>query len=384
MRASLVLFVTAAAFAPAACSSASSPNTPAPILPQSQAVQAVQPAVYGDDSIIQRLYEKTVGSVVDPVTGDVNPYGLAVAAVQNGKINAGDLVVCDFNDNQNVQGTGTAIVAIAPTLGSKPRHIVDAKVLEGCNAVALAPDDTIWPADFVANNAPIITPDGKIITTEGGGPWHGPFGETFVPPVNDKAVAAFYVSNAGDGSLVRISLGSKITFTIVATGFPVNGGPPGSILGPSGLNYDPAGDRLYVVDGTHNTLYAIDHISMIPKDGITVNGLKFSGPFAKDAHVIYNGAPLNGPISSALLPGGHIALGNTTDPSGKNLIIELTPSGKVVDVRNIDTGAAGAIFGMAATGHSPADAKLYFNDDNDNTLRVLTPCSNTSPSQAAC
>ena len=52
-------------------------------------------------------------------------------------------------------------------------------------------------------------------------------------------------------------------------------------------------------------------------------------------------------------------------------MVELTPSGKVLDVRNVDTGASGALFGIVATGTSATDTKLYFNDDNDNNLQVL-------------
>ncbi len=189
------------------------------------------------------------------------------------------------------------------------------------------------------------------------------------------SVPAFYVSNAGDGSLVRVYVnpGPTFKFATIVTGFPVNNGVPGSILGPSGLNYQVAGDRLYVVDGTNNALYAIDNISKIPAGGIVVHGATFSGKFAANAHLIFSGAPLNGPISSALLAGGNIALGNTLDPNGKNLMVEISPAGKVLNVKNVDTGAAGAIFGMVATGTSPSTTKLYFNDDNDNTVKVLSP-----------
>lgn len=54
-------------------------------------------------------------------------------------------------------------------------------------------------------------------------------------------------------------------------------------------------------------------------------------------------------------------------------MVELSPSGGVLDVRNVDRGASGALFGMVATGTSAADTKLYFNDDNDNDLQVLEP-----------
>jgi len=99
--------------------------------------------------------------------------------------------------------------------------------------------------------------------------------------------------------------------------------------------------------------------------------MKFGGPSAKDARVVFAGSPLNGPISTALLPNGNLVVGNTLDPTGKNLLIELSAAGKVLDVRNVDKGAAGAIFGIVATGTDAADTKIYFNDDNDNDVQVL-------------
>jgi hypothetical protein len=353
---------------------------PVPPVTQGSVAQSIasQGVVAQNGSILAMLdEERTVGSAVDPATGDVNPYGLDVAKVTSGKISAGDLVVCDFNDSANVQGTGNAILALHPAIGSKPRSIAHTGSLLGCNALALAPSGPIWLAAFAANDNPIFTPAGMQLTTLSNGPWHHPFGEAFVPPVNNVSVPAFYVSNAGDGSLVRVYVfpGPTFRFTVIATGFPVNGGAPGSILSPSGLNYDNSSgkDRLYVVDGTNNTLYAINHISEIATNGISVHGHIFSGRDGFDAHVIYSGAPLNGPISSAILPGGNIVVGNTLDPNGKNLMVEISPAGKLLDVKNVDTGAAGALFGMVATGTAPGNTQLYFNDDNDNTVKVLSP-----------
>lgn len=328
------------------------------------------------NSALKRLDdETTIGSAVDPNTGDQNPYGLDIAKADNDKIEAGDLVVCDFNDAANVQGTGTAIIALHPTPGSSPRHILDNNALDGCDEVALAPDDTIWASAFSANDNPIVAPDGTLLTTLAGGPWHGPFGQAFAQHSGKFGVAAFYESNATDGSIVRIGIRSNGTFDFetIATGFAVNGGVPGSILGPSGLQYDRKHDRLYIVDGTNNTLVVFRHVSTIPAHGITVSGTTFGGPFAHRARLIFSGAPLNGPISSALLSDGHLVLGNTLDPSGKNLMVEITPAGHLLDVKNVDTGAAGAIFGMvASSGNDRDDIKLYFNDDNDNTVKVLT------------
>ncbi|MBV8638839.1 MAG: hypothetical protein JO322_12220 [Candidatus Eremiobacteraeota bacterium] len=334
-----------------------------------------------DDSVLKKLDDqRTIGSTVDPINGDQNPYGLDVAKSDNGKIKAGDLVICNFNNNNaggNVQGQGTTIVALHPHVGSTPLHIAQDPSLLGCDALALAPDDTIWAAAFVANDNPLVSPSGMLLTTLPGGPWHGPFGQAFAPhPGFYGSVAAFYETNAGDGSIVRINIrpGKPFSFDVIATGFPINHGAPGSILGPSGLQYDARRDRLFIVDGANNAVYVLRHVSSIPAHGLSVdpNGTSFDGPFRHRARVVFIGSPLNGPISSAVLHDGHLAIGNTTDPTGKNLIVEITTHGKVLYVRNVDTGNAGAIFGMVATGRDIYDQKLYYNNDNDNTLRVLT------------
>jgi hypothetical protein len=289
-------------------------------------------------------------------------------------LRAGDLVVCNFNDAANVQGNGTTIVALHPQPGSTPIRVAQHASLLGCNALALAPNDNIWAAAFGANDNPIFAPDGTFVTALAGGPWHRPFGQAFAPAHDEHGTPAFYESNAADGSIVRINInaGPTFSFDVIATGFAVNNGPPGSILGPSGLQYDAKHDRLYIVDGANDTLTSFSEVSKIPAGGITVNGTQFGGPSKERAKLIFSGSPLNGPISSALLPDEHLVLGNTLDPSGTNLLVEINPGGHLVATRNVDTGASGALFGMVATGRDAKDTKLYFNDDNDNTVKVLT------------
>jgi hypothetical protein len=324
-------------------------------------------------SILKRLNTiTTIGSTVDPINGDQNPYGLDIAKMSSGKFESGDLAVCNFNDAANVQGTGTTVIALHPRPGSTPTRIARDAALNGCDEIALAPDDTTWASAFSANDNPLVSPAGALLTTLGGGPWHHPFGQVFAPHAGPFGGAAFYESNAGDGSIVRIDLPS-FNFDIIATGFAVNHGVPGSILGPSGLQYDAKHDRLYIVDGTNNTVVSLKHVSTIPPGGITVNGTTFGGPFAHRARLVFSGPPLNGPISAALLPDGHLVVGNTLDPTGQNLMVEITPHGRLLDVKNVDTGAGAAIFGMIAAGRDVDDVKLYFNDDNDNTVKVLTP-----------
>ena len=172
---------------------------------------------------------------------------------------------------------------------------------------------------------------------------------------------------------MRINLGSKFTYDVIAKGFAVNHGKPGSIFAPSGLTYDPQGDMLYIVDGTNNTVVSFSNVSTIPAGGITVgkNGKTFSGPNASDAKLVFAGSPLNGPISATLLPNHNLIVGNTGNASGQNIMVEMTPSGTILATRNVDKGASGALFGIVATGTNDSNTKVYFNDDNDNDLQVL-------------
>ncbi|MBV9719775.1 MAG: hypothetical protein JOZ77_10670 [Candidatus Eremiobacteraeota bacterium] len=325
-----------------------------------------------DVSVLKTLTKQVViGSAVDPVNGAQNPYGLTVAPATAGALTAGDLVVCNFNAKSNVQGTGKSIVALHAVPNSTPIHLSATKSLLGCDAIALDGTDTMWASSMVGNDNPVLDATGKLIVNISGKPFDQPWGQVYAQPSSGSP--AFYESNAGDGSIVRINLGSKFTYDVIATGFPVNHGKPGTALAPSGLAYDSSIDTLYFADGQNNTVVAFKNVSTIPKGGIKAvdGGMKFGGPSGDDAHILFAGSPLNGPISTALLPDGNLVVGNTLDPTGKNLLVELSVSGKVLDVRNVDKGASGALFGIVATGSSNANTKIYFNDDNDNNVQVL-------------
>jgi hypothetical protein len=54
-----------------------------------------------------RLRRRRAGSQIAstvPVTGDVNPYGVAVVPASAGRLTAGDVLVSNFNDKADVQG----------------------------------------------------------------------------------------------------------------------------------------------------------------------------------------------------------------------------------------------------------------------------------------
>lgn len=333
-----------------------------------------QDAAASDQNIFTHLHHlSTIGSTVDPINGDQNPYGLVIANATTSKIAKGDLIACNFNDKANIQGNGTTLEVLHPFPGSKPRRLVADPSLKGCAAIALGPQNDIWLAAYTANDNPVVSPDGQIYTTLAGGPWRRPWGQAFSGHPGPYGVAAFYESNALDGSIIRIDIhpSGPFTYDKIVAGIDVNHGVPGSILAPSGLTYDQARDTLYIIDGNDvGRVFAISHVSNVRPNGITVSAKTdqcFFGPDARFGRLVYRGAPLNAPISADLLFNGDLVIGNTFD----NRLVQLSPSGHVMGVVNVDAGPIGAIFGIAAQGTTADNTRIYFNDDNDNTVKVL-------------
>ena len=54
-----------------------------------------------------------IGTTV-PANGDVNPYGIVVVRHSAGALVQGDILISNFNNEENLQGTGSTIVEISP------------------------------------------------------------------------------------------------------------------------------------------------------------------------------------------------------------------------------------------------------------------------------
>jgi hypothetical protein len=346
----------------------------------------------------------SVGSTIDPINGDLNPYGLVVAPATAGLITKGDLVVCNFNDGPtNTQGNGTTIIGLHPGTGSTPYRIAQSADLQGCNALAMLPDDSISAAAWTANLNPLVSAAGVVGTAFSGDTFAQPWGEAYVAAAGTQP-AAIYVSNAPGGAInaggtidrISLDIDAPTSFTEVVTGI-CSGGVAGAVFGPAGLTYDPASDTLYVVATSSNSVIAIAGVSTIPKDGVVVNGQcgasaapptsvpTFSGPSMASAKVIAHGAPLSTPLSAALLKNGDLVVGNadigvTAASATTNLLIEVSPvlpGGFVGSALQIDTGTPGAIFGIAATLDAQGNQIIYFNNDNNNAVMQLGPVTTT-------
>ena len=325
----------------------------------------------------------TIGSTLDPTEKGGNPYGLTVATATAGLITMGDLIVCNFNDGAtNTQGLGTTVIGLHPTAGAMPYRIAQSTTqLLGCSSLTSLPDGSIVATASQANATVLVAPSGAISTPFSTDVFAEPWSVIYATHAGSEAL---YVSDATTGAIDRIALTSdaQTAFTEIASGFSTNQGKPGSIAAPAGLTYDAANDTLYVVDTNANRVVALSNVSAIGTDGVIVTGTSFTGPSAASAKVIASGAPLNGPISGALLVNGDLIVGNTLDPTG-NLLIEISPTAGVVATKNVDTGTGGAIFGivtvpktittMGAYGSTNTQTNvIYFNNDNTNTVVLLT------------
>ncbi|GAC1405465.1 MAG: hypothetical protein NVSMB64_10360 [Candidatus Velthaea sp.] len=312
----------------------------------------------------------TVGSTIDPGpgpgAGDQNPYGLTIATATAGKEVQGNLMICNFNDAANVQGNGTTIEQLNPTPGSAPTRFIQDPALKGCNALAMAPNGNVWAADYGANDNPIVAPAGTINTTLSQNTWYGPWGQAFNG--GTASMPTFFETNAKNGTVTRIHInpGPSFTFDTILTGLSFNNGLPGNILAPAGLTYDKLSDTLYVVDSNANRILKISQATTAPASTYAASGTGFN---SANVAVVYTGAPLAAPISSALLANGNLVVGNTAD----NNLVEINPAlGTMVSTKLADTGVAGAIFGIAATAANGVQY-VYFNDDNTNTVVRLSP-----------
>ena len=80
----------------------------------------VAPAFAGDShALLPPLKTVSVIASTVPGNGDVNPYGMAQVKRTTGNLRAGHILISNFNNNSNLQGTGTTIVDVAPD-GRRP------------------------------------------------------------------------------------------------------------------------------------------------------------------------------------------------------------------------------------------------------------------------
>lgn len=334
--------------------------------------------VPADTTSILKLLTKDVviGSTIDPTNGDTGPRAISQATTNYGKLKKGDLLVCNFDDSAGNAGKGTTIELFPPKAGSKPTTFVQSSTIEGCDGDAITTGDQVYPSALTANDLEYFNQSGKAKKTYKS-PIDEPLGDGDAPPLYLYSPEYIFIGSAGNGTVEDLSLGGYGTKKLieVINGFPINKGTGWGVEGPAGFAYNSSKkvDTLYVTDGACNAVVAIVHASnLLVKDEITVGSgcktFKCKDQKATCGKLVLSGSPLNAPQAEAILPNGNLIVANT---AGGNTLVELTPTGQVLDTKVVDTSGNQGIYGLWASGTADSNTVLYYTDTNDNSLHEL-------------
>lgn len=352
---------------------------------------------FGDDSgsILKQLQNISVVTSTVPANGDINPYGIVEVKRSVGHLQQGHILISNFNNMGNQQGTGTTIVDIAPDGSLSTFAQIDATQLPGpCpGGVGLTTALTVLRSGWVIVGS-LPTSDGTSATAQAGcllvldnsgnvvetftdasinGPWD-------MTSMEDEAGAHLFVTNVlngtvaangavvNQGTVLRIDLAVSQTkmpqirsITEIGSGFSERTDPAALVIGPTGVGLSPGcgeeddGCVLYVADSVNNRIAAI--FNPLQRRHSAGTGLTVS-----------TGRSLNDPLGLTVAPNGHILVVNGSD----GFITEITPRGKqVASVLLDNTGGPppgnGTLFGVI---FDPQRGVLFV-DDGSNTLNSL-------------
>jgi hypothetical protein len=314
----------------------------------------------------------TIASAV-PASGDQNPYGVAVVRRSVGDLVRGDVLVSDFNNGQNQQGTGSTIMEISPSGAAHVFAVVPqptstaavglttalVELRQGFVVVGSLPAPGGMSSNATAGALTILDSTGHVVETLSGadidGPWdmtaveHGNHAVLFVTNVLNGTVAAGG-KVVDRGTVVRIVLRMRhnhkpqvVSERMIATGFAEHTDPNALVVGPTGVGLGED-DVLYVADSNGNRIAAIP-------DALTRTSV-----FGGGGITVSMGGALNDPLGLTIAPDGHIITAN----GGDGKVVETTPSAHQVDSRTLVENGAGDLFGLAIAPHGRG---LYFVND---------------------
>src|SRR5579863_3824991 len=327
----------------------------------------------------------TISSTV-PSNGDINPYGVFRIPRTVGRLVGGNILVSNFNNSTNLQGTGTTVVQISPQGNFSLFAQIDPNNLPGpCTGgvgltTALVVLRSGWvivgslpTTDGMADTAQagcllVLDSNGNVVETitdpQINGPWDMTVFDASGELGNHNSEAALFVTNvlngtvAGGGQIVyggtvlRINLAippnappAVQSITAVGSMFAERTDPAALVIGPTGVALSKNNKTLYVADSLNNRIAAIS-------DPLTRQSSDNTG-----TTVSINGS-LNDPLGLTLAVNGDILTANGNDGN----MVETRPNGLQIRTILLDPAGAGVLFGLVDV---PGQG-VYFVDDGDN------------------
>jgi hypothetical protein len=314
-----------------------------------------------------------------PSNGDVNPYGVATVPhgfPAGGTISPGDVLVSNFNNSNNLQGTGTTIVRIQSSgpasvffQGTAPLGLSTALNVLRAGYVLVgnfpSPDLSGNCTTATAGSILVINKSGQQIASITDPTINGPWDSALF---DGGSWAKVFVANGLNGTIVRLDLAVSSTgvtlkkATQIASGYQNQCDPVTFVDAPTGLVYDAERDVLYVASTMDNAVYAVSDAGDRRHDNGT-------------GRLIYqDSVHLHGALAMTMAPNGHLLVSNNdafnVDANQSSEIVEFTKDGAFVRQLQVDQ-AGGSSFGLDASTHGDA-TRLAFVDDVVNALYIWT------------
>jgi len=357
---------------------------------------AASPAAADRRGLLETVHRHNTLTSTVTDNGDLNPYAVVLAPVTSGKIQKDDVLVDNFNNISNLQGTGTTIVGYRPStkttylLARLPQTIPQCPGGIGLTT-AMTMLKTGW---IIVGSTPsrdgttatkgngcllLLDSTGKLITAWAGPTINDPWGDM---AVQDRgATATLFISMAGFGlpspdvidhatglpvvvhkaTVLRLELSIPdgkppvlLSQTEIGSGFSARADRDNFLLGPTGLALAP-NNTLYVTDGLDNLITSIPNATTRQDSAGT-------------GTLVTQGGLLAWPLAMVYTPQGHLLVCNGKD----GRLVEVDPAAnKQIYAQWINNDQAqsppgnGDLFGIALT----PDAKgFYYVMDDVNTL----------------
>jgi Arylesterase len=294
-----------------------------------------------------------------------------------GVLTPGDVLVSNFNNSQNLQGTGTTIVRVPPQ-GSLSLFFTAGAGQQGLStALAVLQEGLVIVGSFPSTDGTCGTagPGSLLVINSVGRQVQTIADKNYINGPWDMAVYDFgggridaFIANGLSGMITRLDLtisnGTLMvqSKTTIASGYLFQCDPVTFVDAPTGLVYDPKKDILYVASTVDNAVFAVSKASQRDDDG------------GKGQIIYQDQTHLHGALAMAAAPNGDLLVSNNDaingDPNQPSEIVEFTVTGHFVKQLSMDPNQGGS-FGLNvfSTGLTSRFAAV---DDNQNNINIWT------------